>query len=63
MEFIDSSLHGKPQNAEIMRWVQIALLCVQENPEERPNMSESDVLLMLCYEDDILKQPNRPAYY
>ncbi|CAL4986097.1 unnamed protein product [Urochloa decumbens] len=61
LEFIDPSLHGEPQNAEIMRWVKIALLCVQENPEERPSMPE--VIVMLSSEDDIQKQPNRPAYY
>ncbi|CAN6382008.1 unnamed protein product [Urochloa humidicola] len=60
-EFIDPSLHGEPQNAEIMRWVKIALLCVQENPEERPSMS--DVLVLLNSEDNIQKQPSQPAYY
>ncbi|CAN6373387.1 unnamed protein product [Urochloa humidicola] len=61
LEFIDPSLHGEPQIAEIMRWVKIALLCVQENPVERPSMPE--VIAMLSSEDDILKQPSRPAYY
>ncbi|CAL4990457.1 unnamed protein product [Urochloa decumbens] len=61
LDFIDTSLHGEPQNAEIMRWVKIALLCVQENLEERPSMPE--IIVMLSSEDDILKQPNRPAYY
>ncbi|TKW02284.1 hypothetical protein SEVIR_8G235400v4 [Setaria viridis] len=61
LEFIDPSLHDEPQNAEIMRWVKIALLCVQEDPEKRPSMS--DVLEMLGSEDDIQKQPSRPAYY
>jgi len=61
LEFIDPMLHGEPQNAEITRWVQIALLCVQEDPEERPSMS--DVLLMLSSENNIQKQPKRPAYH
>ena len=61
LEFIDPMLHGEPQNAEIIRCVQIALLCVQEDPEERPSMS--DVLLMLSSDNNIQKQPNRPAYY
>uniref|UniRef100_K3ZIH5 Protein kinase domain-containing protein n=1 Tax=Setaria italica TaxID=4555 RepID=K3ZIH5_SETIT len=61
LEFIDPSLHDKRQNAEIMRWVKIALLCVQEDPEKRPSMS--DVLEMLGSEDDIQIQPSRPAYY
>ncbi|XP_062188368.1 cysteine-rich receptor-like protein kinase 44 [Phragmites australis] len=61
LEFIDPSLHREPRKAEIMRWVQIGLLCVQERPEERPSMW--DVLMMLSCENSILRQPNMPAYY
>ncbi|KAL6653663.1 hypothetical protein ACP70R_008587 [Stipagrostis hirtigluma subsp. patula] len=60
-EFIDPSLHTEPRKAEIMRWVQVALLCVQYDPEERPSMW--DVLLMLSNENSILRKPNLPAYY
>lgn len=61
MDFIDPSLHGEPRMAEIMRWIQIALLCVQKLPAERPSMW--DVLLMLNCERGILPDPNLPAYY
>ncbi|KAF0896265.1 hypothetical protein E2562_019747 [Oryza meyeriana var. granulata] len=62
MEFIDPSLHGETHAAaDIQRWVQIALLCVQHSPEERPDMW--DVVLMLSSDIVILPKPNRPAYY
>ncbi|KAG2632896.1 hypothetical protein PVAP13_2NG129900 [Panicum virgatum] len=60
MEFMDPSLHREPRKAEIMRWVQIGLLCVQEHPEDRP--SKWDVL-MLGSENAILREPGLPAYY
>nr|BBF89421.1 KI domain interacting kinase 1-like [Oryza glaberrima] len=63
MEFIDPSLRGETHSAaEIQRWVQIALLCVQRGPEERPDMW--DVVLMLSTDSTvILPKPSRPAYY
>jgi interleukin-1 receptor-associated kinase 1 len=60
-EFIDPSLHREPRKAEIMRWVQIGLLCVQQHPEDRPSMW--DVVLMLGCENAILREPGLPAYY
>ncbi|CAN6180285.1 unnamed protein product [Urochloa humidicola] len=61
MDFIDPSLHREPRKAEIMRWVQIGLLCVQEHPEDRPSMW--DVVLLLGCENAILREPDLPAYY
>ncbi|TVU39702.1 hypothetical protein EJB05_13135 [Eragrostis curvula] len=61
MEFIDPSLHHMPRNTEIVRWVQIGLLCIQEDPKERPSMW--DVLMMLSCENTILQKPSLPAYY
>lgn len=61
MELIDPSLHDETHAAEIKRWVQIALLCVQQSPEERPSMW--DVLLMLSCDSVILPEPKLPAYH
>ncbi|KAG2641290.1 hypothetical protein PVAP13_2KG170800 [Panicum virgatum] len=61
MEFIDPSLHRERRKAEIMRWVQIGLLCVQEHPEDRPSMW--DVVLMLGCENAVIREPGLPAYY
>ncbi|XP_060669829.1 G-type lectin S-receptor-like serine/threonine-protein kinase At1g11330 [Ziziphus jujuba] len=38
----------------------VGLLCVQENAEDRPNMS--DVVLMLSSERECLSEPKQPAY-
>ncbi|KAE8691891.1 S-locus lectin protein kinase family protein, putative isoform 1 [Hibiscus syriacus] len=45
---------------EMVRCINVALLCVQQRPEDRPNMSS--VLLMLGGESTLPK-PNRPGYF
>uniref|UniRef100_A0A0E0MHY3 non-specific serine/threonine protein kinase n=1 Tax=Oryza punctata TaxID=4537 RepID=A0A0E0MHY3_ORYPU len=60
MEFIDPSLNGEPQT-EINRWVQIALLCIQKSPEERPSMSELVAMLSSKCECDQLQTPKTTA--
>jgi interleukin-1 receptor-associated kinase 1 len=42
---VDPSLRDEPRISEILRCIQIAVLCVQSDPEDRPTMS--DVLMML----------------
>ena len=44
----------------MMRCINIALLCVQENAVERPTMG--DVVSMLGSETMILDEPKQPAY-
>lgn len=61
VEFIDRSLRNEPQITEIMRCIQIALLCVEENRADRPAMW--DVVLMLSCEGVTLPVPKHPAYY
>ncbi|KAF4398049.1 hypothetical protein G4B88_019770 [Cannabis sativa] len=45
---------------EFMRYIQIALLCVQEDANLRPSMSS--VVLTLKSEAPTLSQPERPAF-
>ncbi|XP_062087482.1 cysteine-rich receptor-like protein kinase 10 isoform X1 [Humulus lupulus] len=45
---------------EVLRWIHIALLCVQEDPKERPNMSS--VVLMLASKSVHLPQPSKPPF-
>jgi hypothetical protein len=45
----------------IMRCINIALLCVQENAADRPTMSV--VVAMLSSETMILPEPKHPAYF
>lgn len=44
----------------VLRYVNIALLCVQENAADRPTMS--DVVAMLSNESAILPYPKKPAF-
>ncbi|RLN34154.1 putative receptor-like protein kinase [Panicum miliaceum] len=60
IEFVDPLLQGESRPAEIMRCIQIALLCVEENREDRPTMW--DVILMLSCEGAALPLPKQPAY-
>ena len=45
MEFLDPSLDDTKSPCKIMRCMQVALLCVQENSADRPSMLEVDSLL------------------
>ncbi|CAO2145009.1 unnamed protein product [Urochloa humidicola] len=55
MELIDTSLRDDPQIIQILRCMQIALLCVQEKQADRPTML--DVLKMLKCETAALPVP------
>jgi hypothetical protein len=46
--------------SEVLRSIHVGLLCVQENPEIRPTMS--NVVLMLG-NDDVLPQPKQPGFF
>ena len=45
VEFLDPSLDDTTSPCKIMRCMQVALLCVQENSADRPSMLEVDSLL------------------
>lgn len=60
MEIVDPALGGRYQGGDVLRCVQIGLLCVQENPHERPTMST--VVVMLNSETVSLQPPARPAF-
>lgn len=46
--------------AEVVRCIHIGLLCVQEDPEERPTMSS--IVVLLGSESIALPQPGQPAF-
>ncbi|KAH9806495.1 hypothetical protein KPL71_002780 [Citrus sinensis] len=60
MEFIDSSLDDSSSAWKLMRCMQVALLCVQENAADRPTMLE--ILVMLKSETADIKTPKKPAF-
>ena len=45
---------------EVLRCIHVGLLCVQQRPEDRPNLSS--VILMLGSESD-LPEPKLPGYF
>ncbi|XP_057972645.1 G-type lectin S-receptor-like serine/threonine-protein kinase At4g27290 [Malania oleifera] len=61
LEFIDDSL-SKDFNyvSEMLRSIHVGLLCVQQEPDDRPNMSFA--VLMLS-SDTILPQPKKPGFF
>ncbi|PON82266.1 S-receptor-like serine/threonine-protein kinase [Trema orientale] len=60
-EMIDMCLRDSYNNMEeVLRCIHIGLLCVQQSPDDRPNMST--VILMLSGER-VLSQPKPPAYF
>ncbi|CAL5344710.1 unnamed protein product [Camellia sinensis] len=59
-ELIDRNLINNCPLREVVRWINIALLCVQENPEYRPSMSK--VVLMLGGQSTDLPKPSEPPF-
>lgn len=59
MDIVDESLGQSYPSDQVLRWIQIGLLCVQELAADRPPML--DLLFMLGNETP-LPRPNRPAF-
>ncbi|KAF8700652.1 hypothetical protein HU200_033998 [Digitaria exilis] len=57
----DASIMDTCLPDEILLCSQVALLCVQENPDDRPHMSF--VVLSLENKSTTLPKPNQPAYF
>ncbi|CAN1220406.1 G-type lectin S-receptor-like serine/threonine-protein kinase At4g03230 [Linum perenne] len=60
MEVMDQSLTETCVANEFMRCVNVALLCVQEDPNDRPTMA--NVVFMLGSEAASLSRPKEPAF-
>jgi len=60
LELIDDLLDDPVSPHEILRCIHVGLLCVQQTPENRPNMSS--VVLMLNGEK-LLPDPSQPGFY
>ncbi|XP_031247794.1 cysteine-rich receptor-like protein kinase 10 [Pistacia vera] len=60
MEFMDPSLDDTNSSCKLIKCLQIALLCVQENPNDRPSMLE--VSSMLKNETFEIMNPKKPAF-
>lgn len=60
MDFIDPSLDDSSSSCKLITCLQVALLCVQENPVDRPTMLE--VYSMLKNDIGTISTPKRPAF-
>ncbi|KAK4712778.1 hypothetical protein R3W88_018685 [Solanum pinnatisectum] len=60
VDFIDPSLQDDFRISKQVRYMQVALLCVQEKWEDRPSMLE--VYSMLKNETEVLPNPKVPAF-
>nr|XP_016463429.1 PREDICTED: receptor-like serine/threonine-protein kinase SD1-8 [Nicotiana tabacum] len=59
-ELLDTAVGESFSPCEVMRCIQVGLLCVQEQAEDRPNMAT--VVLMLGSESATLPQPKHPGF-
>ncbi|KAG2571514.1 hypothetical protein PVAP13_7KG127600 [Panicum virgatum] len=60
LELVEASISKEMHESEARRYINIALLCVQENADDRPTMS--DVVAALNSES-VLPEPKHPAYF
>ncbi|XP_073158095.1 receptor-like serine/threonine-protein kinase SD1-8 isoform X2 [Henckelia pumila] len=60
LELMDADSGKSYSASEVMRCIQVGLLCVQEQAEDRPNMST--VVLMLSSESASMPQPKNPGF-
>ncbi|KAL1336079.1 hypothetical protein HN51_030479 [Arachis hypogaea] len=60
LELIDSSFGDSYSETEVLRCIQVGLICVQERAEDRPTISS--VVLMLSSENASMPQPRNPGF-
>ncbi|KAM0874420.1 hypothetical protein ACQ4PT_037437 [Festuca glaucescens] len=61
IEILEASIAKEIHTTEARRYINMALMCVQESADDRPTMS--DVVAMLNSESVVLPEPNHPAYF
>ena len=59
-ELMDSVVKQSCDQAELLKYIHIGLLCVQEDPIDRPTMSS--VAVMLASDILTLPKPTQPAF-
>lgn len=60
LDVMDQTIFDSFEDKEVIKCVNVALLCVQEDPGDRPTMS--NVVLMLGGESMTLPRPNQPHF-
>ncbi|XLT37831.1 hypothetical protein HN873_069123, partial [Arachis hypogaea] len=61
MELLDPNMEGPYSKEEVIKCIHIGLLCVQEEPNERPTMAT--IVFYLNSSSLNLPSPREPAYY
>jgi hypothetical protein len=61
LQLVDPSLNESFSEDEVLRCVHAGLLCVEENVDDRPTMS--NVISMLTNKIKVDVLPKKPAYY
>nr|XP_043620436.1 G-type lectin S-receptor-like serine/threonine-protein kinase At4g27290 isoform X4 [Erigeron canadensis] len=61
LELVDTNLQEAMNPSQVSRSIVVALLCVQQSPDDRPNMSS--VVRMLGNELGALQNPKQPAFF
>ena len=61
MEVVDVFMEGPSPDSQVLRCIQVGLLCVQLRSEDRPSMSS--VLVMLFSDTPMLPPPKQPGFY
>lgn len=59
-ELVDSGIRNSCYLPEIVRSLQVGLLCVQQHPEDRPTMSS---VVMMLTNDSVLPQAKHPGFF
>ncbi|KAL3503314.1 hypothetical protein ACH5RR_037763 [Cinchona calisaya] len=60
LEIVDSCIVNSYHSSEVLRSIQVALLCVQQSPEDRPDMSS--VVFMLG-NDLLMPEAKQPSFF
>ncbi|CAL4943612.1 unnamed protein product [Urochloa decumbens] len=60
LETVDPSLDCQAPESEVLKCIHLGLLCVQENPADRPTML--DILVMLHGQSSSFAAPSKPAF-
>ncbi|RXH86002.1 hypothetical protein DVH24_017055 [Malus domestica] len=61
LELLDVNLRDSYSRSEVIRCIHIGLLCVQEDPDQRPKMQK--ILLMLSSYSLSMPSPQKPAFF
>ena len=60
MELIDELVGNSCPLSSVFRYIHVGLLCVQQRPEDRPNMSS---IVQMLTNESLLPKPKQPGFF